>query len=132
MDESYNASVPSVRAALAVLRLQPARRRIAVLGDMLELGAEGPAEHLSLAADVAGAADLLFACGPLMRGLHEAIPAARRGGHAADSATLATMLATAVRDGDAILVKGSLGSRMRAIVDALEANAELSGAEQRR
>ena len=49
LDESYNASAAAVRAALAVLRLQPAARRIAVLGDMLELGEEGPAEHAGLA-----------------------------------------------------------------------------------
>ena len=49
LDESYNGNGASMRAALDVLRLQPARRRIAVLGDMLELGDEGPAEHAALA-----------------------------------------------------------------------------------
>ena len=52
-----------MRAALAVLRLQGARRRIAVLGDMLELGDLGVAEHRALATDVAAAADRLFAAG---------------------------------------------------------------------
>ncbi len=74
LDESYNGNGASMRAALAVLRLQPARRRIAVLGDMLELGDEGPAEHLALADAVSGSADRLFACGPLMRGLCDAVP----------------------------------------------------------
>ena len=74
LDESYNGNPASMRAALTVLRLQPAKRRIAVLGDMLELGDAGPAEHRALAADVAAAADRLFACGPLMHGLFDAVP----------------------------------------------------------
>ncbi len=79
LDESYNGNPASMRAALAVLRLQPAQRRIAVLGDMLELGEHGPAEHRALAADVAAAADRLFACGPLMGGLFAAVPEPMRG-----------------------------------------------------
>jgi UDP-N-acetylmuramoyl-tripeptide--D-alanyl-D-alanine ligase len=120
LDESYNASAPSVRAALAVLALQPAMRKLAVLGDMLELGEAGPAEHLSLAPDIAAGADLFFACGPLMRLPYEAIPPAQRGAHAPDSAALAPVVAGAVRPGDAVLVKGSLGSRMARVVSALE------------
>ena len=124
LDESYNGNPASIRAALAVLRLQPARRRIAVLGDMLELGDAGPAEHRALAPDVAAAADQLFACGPLMAELFAAVPEAVRGIHSADSASLAPVLARAVRPGDAILVKGSLGSRMKLVVNALEQHAE--------
>jgi UDP-N-acetylmuramoyl-tripeptide--D-alanyl-D-alanine ligase len=120
LDESYNASPPAMRAALAVLALQRENRRIAVLGDMLELGPDGPAEHVGLAPDISASADLLFTCGPLMRLLHEAIPPARRGAHAPDSATLAPLVARAVADGDAILVKGSLGSRMQRVIAALE------------
>jgi UDP-N-acetylmuramoyl-tripeptide--D-alanyl-D-alanine ligase len=120
LDESYNGNGASMRAALAVLGLQPARRRLAVLGDMLELGEEGPAEHLALAGPVAAAADLLFACGPLSRGLFDAVPAAMRAVHAADSAALAPIVARAVLPGDAILVKGSLGSKMKRVVDALD------------
>jgi UDP-N-acetylmuramoyl-tripeptide--D-alanyl-D-alanine ligase len=120
LDESYNASAASVRAALAVLALQPASRRLAVLGDMLELGEAGPAEHAGLAPAIAANADLLFACGPLTREAYEAIPARQRGAHATDSAALAPIVAGAVRPGDAILIKGSLGSRMKKIVQALE------------
>ncbi len=75
LDESYNGNGASMRAALDVLRLQAAKRRIAVLGDMLELGDEGPAEHAALAEAVASSADRLFTCGPLMRHLFEQCPA---------------------------------------------------------
>jgi UDP-N-acetylmuramoyl-tripeptide--D-alanyl-D-alanine ligase len=124
LDESYNGNPASMRAALDVLRLQPAKRRIAVLGDMLELGDHGAAEHLALAADVADAADRLFACGPLMRDLFAAVPKAMRGAHTQDSASLAPILARALAPGDAILIKGSLGSRMKLVVNALERRAE--------
>ena len=119
LDESYNASGASVRAALAVLQSLPPRR-VAVLGDMLELGEHGPAEHAGLAPDVAVSADLLFACGPLMLHLFNAVPSPMRGAHATDSAGLAPLVARAVRRGDSVLVKGSLGSRMARVVRALE------------
>ena len=121
LDESYNGNGASMRAALDVLSLQPATRRIAVLGDMLELGAAGPSEHADLAESVAQSADLLFACGPLMRNLFDAVPLALRGAHAEDSASLAAIVVQAVTAGDAILVKGSLGSRMKRVADALDA-----------
>jgi UDP-N-acetylmuramoyl-tripeptide--D-alanyl-D-alanine ligase len=121
LDESYNANGASMRAALDVLRLQPATRRVAVLGDMLELGEAGAAEHSALADAVARSADLVFTCGPLMRRLFDAIPLSIRGHHAEDTAALAPIVATHIETGDAILVKGSLGSRMKAIVAALDA-----------
>ncbi len=121
LDESYNASSTAVRAALHVLGLQNAERRIAVLGDMLELGHYAKAEHAGLAPDVEANADLLFTCGTLMRVLHDAVPPAIRGMHAEDSEELAPIVASAVRAGDAVLVKGSLGSRMHRVVRALEA-----------
>ena len=120
IDESYNASGPSVRAALMVLALQQASRRVAVLGDMLELGEASDAEHRDLAPFVAAGADILYACGPAMRALFDAVAPALRGAHAADSAALAPIVRAALRPGDNVLVKGSLGSRMRTIVDAIE------------
>jgi UDP-N-acetylmuramoyl-tripeptide--D-alanyl-D-alanine ligase len=124
LDESYNGNPASMRAALAVLRLQPARRRIVVLGDMLELGDAGPGEHRALAVEVAASADHLFACGPLMRDLFAAVPAAIRVAHTRDSASLAPILARFVTAGDAVLIKGSLGSRMKLVVNALEPSAD--------
>ncbi len=128
LDESYNANGASVRAALAVLALQPAARRVAVLGDMLELGDAGAREHRALAADVTEAADILFACGPLSRHLFEAVPPTRRGAHAPDAASLAPLVAAAASPGDAILVKGSLGSRMKEVIAALGAAEQVARA----
>jgi UDP-N-acetylmuramoyl-tripeptide--D-alanyl-D-alanine ligase len=124
IDESYNANPVSVAAALAVLGqapIGPRGRRIAVLGDMLELGPKGPALHRGLAkAVVADAVDLVFCCGPLMQNLWRALPASRRGGYAENSATLEAQVLPAIRAGDAVMVKGSLGSRMAPIVKALQ------------
>ena len=121
LDESYNASPAAMRAALVVLKLQNASRRLAVLGDMLELGAHSEREHAGLADAVSDSADLLYACGPWMRGLYDTLPAKNRGAHAGSSAELAPIVRAALRPGDAVLVKGSLGSRMRVVVDALRA-----------
>jgi UDP-N-acetylmuramoyl-tripeptide--D-alanyl-D-alanine ligase len=124
IDESYNANPASVDAALALLGqapVGPQGRRIAVLGDMLELGAKGKALHRGLAAPVVtNAVDLVFCCGPLMHSLWQALPASRRGGYAGDSAALEAQLVPAIRAGDVIMVKGSLGSRMGPIVKALQ------------
>jgi UDP-N-acetylmuramoyl-tripeptide--D-alanyl-D-alanine ligase len=124
IDESYNANPASVGAALALLGQSPTGprgRRIAVLGDMLELGPKGPAMHRGLAAPVtANAVDLVFCCGPLMRGLWHALPASRRGGYAENAAALEAQVLPAIRAGDVIMVKGSLGSRMAPIVKALQ------------
>jgi UDP-N-acetylmuramoyl-tripeptide--D-alanyl-D-alanine ligase len=127
IDDSYNASPTSIRAGLAVLGAQPASRRIVALGDMRELGDDAPAMHAELAADVAAAADLVFCCGPLMRHLYDALPVAKQGGHCADSGALAPVLAQAVRSGDAVLVKGSLGSRMATVVGALKSLNDKAG-----
>jgi len=123
IDESYNASPASMRAAFAVLgAMQPGRggRRIAVLGDMLELGDDSPALHAGLAADLqAQDVDIVHACGPNMERLIEALPESMRGQHAQASTGLAGPVAAAVRPGDIVTVKGSLGSRMALVVEAL-------------
>ena len=123
IDESYNASPVSVRAALEVLaagRPGSGGRRIAVLGDMLELGPDGPALHAGLAAAVeAAGVDFAFTCGEQMSALRKALPASIGGAHAADSEALAPLVLDALLPGDLIMVKGSLGSRMGLVVDAL-------------
>jgi UDP-N-acetylmuramoyl-tripeptide--D-alanyl-D-alanine ligase len=124
IDESYNANPVSVEAALALLGqapIGPRGRRIAVLGDMLELGPRGRALHRGLLAAVtANAVDLVFCCGPLMRALWQALPATRRGGYAENSAVLEAQVLSAIHAGDVVMVKGSLGSRMAPIVKALQ------------
>jgi UDP-N-acetylmuramoyl-tripeptide--D-alanyl-D-alanine ligase len=124
IDESYNANPASMAAALALLGQAPLGlhgRRIAVLGDMLELGAQGEALHRALAVAVAAAAvDLVYCSGPLMQALWEALPSGRRGGYAETAAALEPAVLGAVRAGDAVMVKGSLGSKMGPIVKALE------------
>jgi UDP-N-acetylmuramoyl-tripeptide--D-alanyl-D-alanine ligase len=124
IDESYNANPASVDAALALLgraTIGPRGRRIAVLGDMLELGPRARALHRGLLAPIdAHGVDLVFCCGPLMRALWQALPAGRRGGYAEDSGALEGQVLSALRAGDAVMVKGSLGSRMGRIVKALQ------------
>jgi UDP-N-acetylmuramoyl-tripeptide--D-alanyl-D-alanine ligase len=111
-----------MRAAFAVLAMaKPSNtrgRRIAVIGDMLELGPEEQSAHVGLAADlVREKIDLVFACGPLMKGLYDALPPQMRGHYAPNSLELIQPLRRAVRSGDVLLVKGSLGSRMGKIVE---------------
>ena len=124
IDESYNANPASMAAALDVLAAaSPGRggRRIAVLGDMLELGEHSDSLHAGLARDIAAAKiDLVFLCGPHMRALWAAVPPEHRGAYAESSAGLAPELLSRVRPADVVLVKGSLGSRMAVIVEALK------------
>ncbi len=127
IDESYNANPSSMEAALANLgSAAPALggRRIAVLGDMLELGSEGVLLHAGLAGAIEAArADLVFLCGAQMAALWDKIPPSRRGAYGRNSSDIAGAVANAVRAGDVVLVKGSVGSKMAVIVEALKAPA---------
>jgi UDP-N-acetylmuramoyl-tripeptide--D-alanyl-D-alanine ligase len=124
IDESYNANPASMRAAIALLGQAPIGkrgRRIAVLGDMLELGPQGPELHRGLAESIETAGiELVFCSGPLMHALWEALPSRARGGYAETAAGLESAVLEAIRAGDAVMVKGSLGSKMGPIVKALE------------
>jgi UDP-N-acetylmuramoyl-tripeptide--D-alanyl-D-alanine ligase len=126
IDESYNANPASMQAAIALLGQADVvgqGRRIAVLGDMLELGPSGAELHRGLLEPVvAQGIDLVFCCGPLMHSLWEALPSERRGAYAETSAALEPQVLSAIRPGDAIMIKGSLGSRMGPIVKVLEQN----------
>ncbi|HEY2134599.1 MAG TPA: UDP-N-acetylmuramoylalanyl-D-glutamyl-2,6-diaminopimelate--D-alanyl-D-alanine ligase [Xanthobacteraceae bacterium] len=123
IDESYNANPVSMHAALALLGQAPigARgRRIAVLGDMLELGPAGAELHGELAGPIRdNGIDLVFCAGPLMEALWQALPSERRGGYAKDAGALEGDILGAIRSGDAVMIKGSYGSRMGPIVKAL-------------
>jgi UDP-N-acetylmuramoyl-tripeptide--D-alanyl-D-alanine ligase len=123
IDESYNANPASMRAALALLAAAkpgPKGRRIAVIGDMLELGPKAEAMHAELAADLRlNCVDLLFGAGPLTRALYDAAPASMRAAWAERSNELTDQVARALRGGDVAMVKGSNGSRMGPLVAAL-------------
>jgi UDP-N-acetylmuramyl pentapeptide synthase len=119
IDESYNANPASVRAALRVLASAPGRK-LAVLGDMLELGEHAPRLHAELLEPIiACGVDKVYTAGPAMRHLHEVLPSARRARHVADAAALLPVLQAELRPGDTLLVKGSLGMGMQRIVEAL-------------
>jgi UDP-N-acetylmuramoyl-tripeptide--D-alanyl-D-alanine ligase len=128
IDESYNANPASVAAALRTLGLRPARRRIAALTDMLELGRDSAAHHAGLAAEIEAAkVDLVFCAGPMMKCLFEALPPTRQGGYAESAAALAPRLTRAVEPGDVVMVKGSRDSHAKALFEALSALAPRSG-----
>jgi UDP-N-acetylmuramoyl-tripeptide--D-alanyl-D-alanine ligase len=123
INESYNANPLSMGAAFALLAqtpVGPGGRRIAVLGDMLELGPTSPQLHagLSLALQAEGV-NLVFLCGPLMRNLWDALDSRQRGHYAPTSDDLANTVAQEVKAGDAVMVKGSNGLKMIKVVEAL-------------
>lgn len=120
LDESYNASGPSICAAIETLALMPAGRHLAALGDIRELGQFADAEHRALSEPLTKHNILTFCCGSHMKSLYEALPPSLQGGYAETSAQLASLLQPALRDGDVLLVKGSLGSNMRALIALLE------------
>ena len=121
IDESYNASPASTRAALDLLGTC-AGRRIAVLGDMLELGTRAAELHAALASDILrNGVDQVFLAGPQMAALASALDPARVAKTAPSSEALLPAVIDAVSAGDTVMVKGSLGSRMAPIVTALKA-----------
>jgi UDP-N-acetylmuramoyl-tripeptide--D-alanyl-D-alanine ligase len=134
IDESYNANPASMRSALALLGqapLGPRGRRIAVLGEMLELGPQSPDLHRGLKGPIMeNAVDLVFCAGPLFEGLWQALPTERRGGYAVTSAALEADLLRVLRAGDAIMIKGSLGSKMGPLVKALVSQFPSQGARE--
>ena len=125
IDESYNASPASVRAAIRVLaQIAPAAgaKRILVLGDMRELGATSPALHAELAGAIAEAKiDKVYCCGAMMKHLYDALPEAMRGAHTDDSAALAPLVAQNVHAGEVVSVKGSNSMKLSLVIDALKA-----------
>jgi len=127
IDESYNANPESMRAAIASLGLSGGRK-VAVLGDMLELGVTEKRLH----ADLAGVLekheiDLVLSCGPLMKSLRAALPKSMDGGWFENSDACLAGLKSAVKDGDTIMVKGSNASGMGKLVSALKNNNNKKG-----
>ncbi|NNK77338.1 MAG: UDP-N-acetylmuramoyl-tripeptide--D-alanyl-D-alanine ligase, partial [Litoreibacter sp.] len=123
-DDAYNANPASVSAALEVLAQAdpPGLRgqRVAVLGDMKELGASEADLHRQLAGHPAMEEISVVHCvGPLMRHLHESLPAEKRGSWVETSAEFAARPSSLVQSGDTVLIKGSLSMNMALIVDAI-------------
>lgn len=130
IDESYNANPTSMAAALAVLAAADPvdnlgrvtrGRRVAFLGDMLELGPQEMDLHadlsaLSFMADI----DLIHTSGPLMAALHAALPERKRGQHFNDAQAMAARVNRLLDSGDVAMVKGSLGSKVGQVVTAIK------------
>jgi UDP-N-acetylmuramoyl-tripeptide--D-alanyl-D-alanine ligase len=123
LDDSYNSSPEALEAAVVALTLAPGRRRVAVVGDMLELGEAGPGLHRESGRRLAERVDAVVGVGPLAR---EIVAGAREGGLAAealahfdDAAAAAAAVDDLVRSGDAVLVKGSRGIGLETFVHAL-------------
>jgi UDP-N-acetylmuramoyl-tripeptide--D-alanyl-D-alanine ligase len=123
IDDSYNSNPVAVEAAVVTLGMTAHRRRVAFLGDMLELGPEGPALHAQVGETIAPKVDAIAAVGPLAAHF---LDGARKSGlpedalrHFPDSTTAAAAAPELVLPGDAVLVKGSRGARMERIVEAL-------------
>lgn len=127
IDESYNASPVAMQAAFKVMALiDPGRggRRIAILGDMYELGQDSAKMHRELALPLQAAGiDLVYTCGPLMKNLYDALPEQNRGAHRDEAPEMAQIVPDVLVPGDVVLVKGSRGGgdkpRMQLVVEAL-------------
>ncbi len=124
VDDSYNASPAAVEEALTTLKAFPgARRRIAVLGDMLELGRYSVMEHERLGALAAESCDVVVSVGIRARGLAAAAIKAGAQTETFDESNRAGLaLADIVQEGDVVLVKGSQGVRMERVVEQLLAD----------
>ncbi|MFC3631915.1 UDP-N-acetylmuramoyl-tripeptide--D-alanyl-D-alanine ligase [Paracoccus angustae] len=132
IDDAYNANPTSLAAGLATLAGLQGGRRVAILGDMLELGRDEIAMHRDMAADPAMAqVDLVHSAGPRMRHLHDALPPAKRGIWAESASDLATRVADLVAPGDIVLVKGSKSSRISTVVDALRKTARTPASDKK-
>lgn len=129
LDDAFNANPTSLTAALEVLASYAPRdnvgrvikgRRVAILGDMLELGADEAAMHAAVALDSSlPAVHLIHCAGPRMRHLYDALPEEKRGEWFDSAADLAQRASHLVDAGDVVLVKGSKGSKVTLVVDAI-------------
>ncbi|PZO67805.1 MAG: UDP-N-acetylmuramoyl-tripeptide--D-alanyl-D-alanine ligase [Paracoccus denitrificans] len=120
LDDSYNANPTSLAAGLSTLPHLPPGRRVVILGDMLELGADEVEIHRAIAswpqmADVA----VVHACGPRMRAMYDALPPEKRGIWSETATELCARASELAQDGDVVFVKGSKFSRVASVVDAL-------------
>ena len=134
IDESYNANPASMKAAIETLGTTPPGpngRRVAIIGDMRELGQRSADFHREVAEQlVANKIDLTFACGPEMAAMVEQLPAQKLGTYTSDSASLVSPVRESVRPGDVVVIKGSLATGMKTIVEALQGMGATEVAQQ--
>ncbi|MEX0351519.1 MAG: UDP-N-acetylmuramoyl-tripeptide--D-alanyl-D-alanine ligase [Paracoccaceae bacterium] len=120
LDDSYNANPASMASALEVLGATKGRRRVAILGDMKELGPMAEAFHADLAdLDAMENVDKVHCIGPLMKALHDALPDDKRGEWTEASAEMVPLLPDLIEGGDIVLAKGSLSMGLAQIVDGM-------------
>lgn len=120
IDDAYNANPKSVAASLNTLGAYREKRKIAVLGDMLELGTESRAYHVGLADTlIQNGIDAVFAIGPEMQALYEALPPEMQGAHTQTAAEMIPVLYQNLQANDAVLVKASNGMGLKQIITAL-------------
>lgn len=121
LDDSYNASVTSMQNAIGILHAMPAPRRVAVLGDMLELGPASAALHQQVGHALANSAiDCVHAIGQDAQNYLDFLPSTVQGYHHATVAEAIPHIISGLQDHDALLVKGSLGSHVHTIVSHLK------------
>ena len=135
IDDTFNASPTSMQAGFKVLALiDPGRggRRIAILGDMLELGKNEKQDHADLALPLRAAnIDLVYTCGSLMKNLHDALPAEQKAVHKETSTELAQIVPDALIPGDVVMVKGSKASKMGVVVEAMREIEKAKGKKEK-
>ena len=120
IDDAYNANPASMAAALQVLAMSKGERRIAIIGDMKELGTSAEEIHADLAGlDALNEIDRLYLVGPLMGALYAKLPPNRRGFHVNTAAEIIERQADILKPGDCVLVKASLGVGLGAVVKAI-------------
>jgi len=128
IDESYNANPASMAATIKMLGEQPAERRIAILGEMRELGAGSPAYHAGLAEPLREAGvDFALLVGPEMRALANALEGRIEFAHVPDAGAALDSVETLIAPGDAILVKGSNAIGLSRLVEHLRSKAVAGG-----
>ncbi|MDQ2878424.1 MAG: UDP-N-acetylmuramoyl-tripeptide--D-alanyl-D-alanine ligase [Pseudomonadota bacterium] len=121
IDESYNANPSSMRATLAVLGIEEGRRKVAVLGEMKELGASSEAHHAGLAEPLlAAGVERVILVGEPMAALANALEGKVDFVHVADATAALASLRTTMAAGDAVLIKGSNGVGLAAVVAGLK------------
>lgn len=121
IDDTYNANPSSMRASIQTLGLHNEGRRVAVLGDMLELGEESSSMHRALVSVlIENQIDKVYTVGPLMSSLFDVLPAALRGAKTSNSIEMSAILLAQLQPEDVVLIKGSNGMKLSKIISAFK------------